>query len=83
MIAVPCMRYSLSSSYTQSDSVFFFGFNLPELPPKNDPRYEVFRVLHRWLAYTLLVAVALHAAGAVTHRFFERDRGNDVLSRML
>jgi len=37
MTAVPCMGYSLSSSYTQSDGVFFFGFNLPELLPKNDP----------------------------------------------
>ncbi len=82
MIVVPCMGYSLSSSYTQSDGVFFFGFNLPELLPKNDPRYEVFRVLHRWLAYTLLVVVILHAAAALKHRFLERDRRNDVLSRM-
>lgn len=83
MIAVPCMGYSLSSSYTQSDGVFFFAFNLPELLPKSDPRYEVFRVLHRWLAYTLLVVVALHALAALKHRYLERDRKNDVLSRML
>jgi cytochrome b561 len=83
MIAVPCMGYSLSSSYTQSDGVFFFGVNLPELLPKNDARYEVFRVLHRWLAYTLLGVVIIHAAGALKHRFLDRNRANDVLSRML
>src|SRR5512136_702699 len=27
MIAVPCMGYSMSSTYTESDGVFFFGVN--------------------------------------------------------
>src|SRR6267154_1605500 len=53
--------YAMSSSYTQSDGVFFFGFNLPELLPKNDARFEVFQFLHRALAYSLLGFVALHA----------------------
>jgi len=82
MIIVPCMGYAMSSSYTQSDGVFFFGFNLPELLPKNDARFEVFRWLHRWLAYSLLGVVALHVIGALKHRFIDKDRGNDVLSRM-
>jgi cytochrome b561 len=83
MIVVPCMGYAMSSSFTQSDGVYFFGVNLPELLPKNDARFEVFQMLHRWLAYTLLGLIALHAAGALKHRFFERDRANDVLSKML
>ncbi|HLZ97354.1 MAG TPA: cytochrome b [Steroidobacteraceae bacterium] len=82
MIAVPCMGYAMSSSYTQSDGVFFFGFNLPELLPKNDARFEVFQLLHRYLAYTLLGVITLHTVGALKHRFFDKDRSNDVLSRM-
>ena len=82
MVVVPCMGYSMSSSYTQSDGVPFFGLDLPELLPKNDARFEVFQALHRYLAYTLLVLVVLHVAGALKHRFLDKDRGNDVLSRM-
>jgi len=82
MIVVPCMGYSMSSSFTQSDGVFFFGVNLPELLPKNDARFEVFQALHKYLAYTLLGLVVVHVAGALKHRFFDSDRGNDVISRM-
>jgi cytochrome b561 len=82
MIVVPCMGYAMSSSFTQSDGVFFFGINLPELLPKNDARFAVFQALHRYLAYTLLGLVALHVAGVLKHRFLDRDRNNDVLSRM-
>ena len=82
MIIVPCMGYAMSSSFTQSDGVFFFGVNLPELLPKNDARFEVFQALHRYLAYTLLAVVVLHVAGALKHRFLDKDRDNDVLSRM-
>lgn len=82
MILVPCMGYAMSISYTQSDGVSFFGISLPELLPKNDARFEVFRAMHRYLAYTLLGLVALHVLAALKHRFLESDRGNDVLSRM-
>lgn len=83
MIVVPCMGYAMSSSFTQSDGVTFFGIELPELLPKNDERFEVFQALHRWLAYTLLVVIGLHLAGALKHRFLDRNRDNDVLSRMM
>jgi len=82
MIVVPLMGYSMSSSFTQSDGVFFFGVNLPELLPKNDERFEVFQVLHRYLAYTLLALVAVHVLGALKHRFLDPNKANDVLSKM-
>ena len=82
MVLVPCMGYAMSSSYTQSDGVFFFGVNLPELLPKNDARFAVFQALHRYMAYTLLTLVVLHVAGALKHRFLDKDPANDVLSRM-
>jgi len=83
MIVVPCMGYAMSSSFTQSDGVTFFGIDVPELLPKNDARFAVFQLLHRYLAYTLLVLVALHVAGALKHRFLDRNPDNDVLSKML
>jgi cytochrome b561 len=83
MIVVPCMGYSMSSSFTQSDGVFFFFFNLPEILPKNDDRFAIFQMLHRYLAYTLLALIVAHVIGALKHRFFEANRENDVLSRML
>ena len=82
MVVVPCMGYSMSSSFTQSDGVYFFGVNLPELLPKNDARFEVFQALHKYLAYTLLCLIAIHVAGALKHRFLDKDPANDVLSRM-
>lgn len=83
IILVPCLGYAMSSSYTQSDGVYFFGVNLPELLPKNDDRYEVFRYLHRVFAYNLSGLAVLHALGALKHRFLDRDKDNDVLSRMI
>jgi cytochrome b561 len=82
MIFVPCMGYALSSTYTQSDGEFFFGVNLPELLPKNDAQYEVFWLLHRIGAFVLLGLLLLHILGALKHRFLDRSRANDVLSRM-
>jgi len=83
MILVPVMGYSLSSSFTQSDGVYFFGVNLPELLPKNDARFAVFDRLHAILAYTLLALIILHVLGALKHRFLDRDKDRDVLTRML
>jgi cytochrome b561 len=82
MVVVPCMGYSMSSSFTQSDGVTFFGVNVPELLPKNDARFVVFQALHKYLAYTLLSLIVIHVVGALKHRFFDKDPRNDVLRRM-
>ena len=55
---------------------------MPEILPKNDARFEVFQALHKYLAYTLLGLVVIHVLGALKHRFLDKDRRNDVLSRM-
>ncbi len=84
LVLVPLMGYAMSSSFTQSDGVpFFFFGHLPELLPKNDARFEVFQLLHRYLAWTLLALVVMHVAGALKHRFFDADPDSDVLRRML
>ncbi|MBE1507650.1 cytochrome b [Rhizobium viscosum] len=83
MIVVPLMGYAMSSSFTQSDGVVFFGITVPELLPKDDTQFRLFQLLHRLLAYTLLFVVALHVLAVLKHRFFDRNKENDVLSRML
>ncbi len=83
LVIVPLMGYSMSSTFTMSDGVFFFGVNLPELLPKNDNWFLVFQWLHKVLAYTLLGLIALHVVGAIKHRLFDRDPRSDVLRRML
>lgn len=83
LVLVPLMGYSMSSTFTDSDGVFFFGVNLPEVLPKNDKWFEVFQWLHGTLAYTLLALITLHVVGALKHRFVDRDPRNDVLRRML
>lgn len=84
LIVVPLMGYSMSSTFTQSDGVpFFFFGQLPELLPKNDRWFEVFQLLHRIFAYALLALLVLHVAGALKHRFMDKDADADVLRRML
>ncbi|WP_322514587.1 cytochrome b [Rhodopseudomonas palustris] len=83
LLIVPLMGYAMSSSFTQSDGVTFFGIHLPELLPKNDDWFRVFQFLHKTLAYTLLALVGLHVLGALKHRFFDRNPKADVLPRML
>lgn len=83
IVAVPLMGYSMSSTYTMSDGVFFFGVNLPELLGKNDEWFVVFQRLHKVCAYTLLGLIVVHVLGALKHRFFDKDPRNDVLRRML
>jgi len=83
MFAVPVLGYCMSSSYTQSDGVVFFGAFLPELLTKNDERFVVFQSLHKIGGYLLLAVIAMHILAVIKHRFWDRDTANNVLSRML
>lgn len=83
LLLVPLMGYAMSSSFTDSDGVFFFGIHLPELLPKDDDQFRLFQFLHKTLAYSLLALVILHVAGALKHRYFDKDRRTDVLPRII
>ncbi len=83
LVAVPLMGYAMSSSYSQSDGVTFFGIPVAELLPKDDARFAVFQWTHRIMAYTLLGLIGLHIGGVVKHRHFDKWPGSDVLRRML
>lgn len=82
-IIVPLIGYARSSTFSQSDGVPFFFFMVPEILPKNDRVSEILSQLHEILAFTLLGVAILHILGALKHRFFDRDRENDVLNRMM
>ena len=82
MIIVPVSGYSMSSVYTQSDGVNFFGTFIPEWIPKNDAWFQPLFDLHRMLAFTLLGLLVIHVAGALKHRFVDRSPEKDGLSRM-
>lgn len=83
LVAVPLMGYAMSSSYSRSDGVTFFGFPVAELLPKDAARFAAFQLLHKIMAYTLLAMIVLHVAGVVKHRYFDKRPGSDVLPRML
>lgn len=87
ILVVPILGYSMSSTFTMSDGVTFFGIPVPELLPKNDAQFEVFQRLHRWGGYALLAVVIVHVLAVVKHRVEARRPGGqkdlDVLSRML
>lgn len=83
-LLIPLLGYSMSSTFTQSDGVpFFFISHVPEILPKNDAAFEVFRALHGYAAYTLLGLIVLHIAGGVKHRVVDKGGDTDVLPRML
>jgi Prokaryotic cytochrome b561 len=79
----PLMGYAMSSSYSQSDGVPFFFFDLPELLGKNDKAFSIFAWAHKITAYSLLALISLHVLAVIKHRFFDRGRDTDVLSRMI
>ncbi len=82
MIAVPLLGYARSSTFPESDGIYFFGLDLPELLGKNNALSDIFSQIHAVAAYSLLGLIALHVAGAIKHRLFDKDP-QDSLSRML
>ena len=82
MLATPIAGYLLAS--TGGKPVSYFGlFELPALMAKNHDLHEVLENVHGFLGYTVLTLVALHFAGALKHRFIDKDPDADVLKRML
>lgn len=83
MFLGPITGYVLSSTYEYSDGITFFGLEVPELLEDNATLFEFADWAHAIIAYSMLALVIMHVAGVVKHRWFDSDRDNDVLSRML
>ena len=69
----------IANAWVRGDRIFAL-FTIPKLAPGNPRLKEAVGNLHGWMANTVLILAALHAAAALTHHFVLRD---GVLRRML
>jgi len=82
MLATPIAGYLLTN--TGGKPISYFGlFDLPSLMAKNHDLHETLEEVHQFLAFSILALVGLHFAGALKHRFLDKDPEADVLKRML
>jgi cytochrome b561 len=88
IIAIPLSGWALVSSSPLGLPTMYFGlFQWPHIPFLADLAIEQKKVLrdnfvliHIVLAWSAIVLIPIHVAGALFHQFF---RGDDVLKRML
>jgi cytochrome b561 len=78
LLALPLLGWSLSNA--QDKPVHLFGLTLPALVKPDEDLADTLQTWHVNAAWTLLVLVSLHIAGALWHHFVARD---DVLRAML
>jgi cytochrome b561 len=82
MLSTPVIGYLMSNAADKPIS--FFGLaRLPAIIAPDKDLAELLGEAHELLAFTMLTLVGLHVAGALKHRFFDRDPDTDVLKRML
>ncbi|TFZ00361.1 cytochrome b [Ramlibacter humi] len=79
MLALPLTGWLMSSAGGYPVPVFEW-FNAPDLIATDEHLFRALIALHRWLAYALVVLLALHAGAALWHHFARRD---DTLRKML
>lgn len=79
MFALPITGWLITSAAGLPAS--FFGLiTLPSLISPNEELRRTFEEIHEWLAYGLIVFIALHTAAALKHHFINKD---DILRRMI
>jgi cytochrome b561 len=79
LVAIPLSGW-LFSSAAGVQTVYLGLVPLPDLVPRDKMLADVLRFVHWYLNYSLAALVALHAAAALKHHFFDRDA---VLARMV
>lgn len=79
MLAMPLSGWAMSSAFGKPVMMFEWG-PLPDIIERNRDLGVALKNLHGWLAYGLLVLIALHVGAAFYHHFIRKD---DVLKRML
>lgn len=82
MLLIPIIGYLMVNAKGYP-VVYFEAISLPNIIAQNHDTGEFFESVHAILAYSILVLVFLHVAGALKHRFFSKDPEADVLKRML
>lgn len=82
MLLTPLAGYLMSNA--AGKPINWFGmFELPALIGENSQWREILGELHELFAFSMLGLIGLHLAGALKHRFIDKDPGLDVLKRML
>lgn len=81
MVAMPVSGIVFSNAYGYKVNVFGL-FELPALVEKNIELGKMAAEAHEFIAWSLIVLLALHILGVIKHRFFDA-KTNDVLPRML
>lgn len=79
MLLMPLSGWLMQSADGRSVNVFGL-FTLPQLLDANINAYAIFRELHAWIAWLLILTIALHVLGALYHGLIRQDR---VLASML
>lgn len=72
MFALPITGLLMSSAAGIPVSLFGL-FNLPDLVPYSDHRFRALIEIHRWLAYSLIACIVIHAGAALRHHFVFKD----------
>lgn len=80
MLAIPFSGYAMTNFAGYPMSLFGL-VDLPVLFEKNPPMIGMAKQAHVVLVYTMMLALVLHIAGALKHRFMDASEA-DVLSRM-
>jgi cytochrome b561 len=84
LILIPIAGLTMvGTDLKEHKAVHFFGFDWTPLLPQSETASAVAQGIHEGAAYTLLTIICLHVAGAFKHRFIDRAKNVDVLSRML
>jgi cytochrome b561/polyisoprenoid-binding protein YceI len=78
MFGMPLSGWLMSSAGEYP--VKFFGLPMPALMGKDQTVFHWMKETHEILAFLLIAAVAMHAAGAIKHHVIDRD---ETLSRMV
>lgn len=73
LFAIPLLGWAGVTAYPALN--LFFGLSLPGLPliPESESLAKLLFTIHGWLAIALTVLIAVHIAGALKHRFIDKD----------
>lgn len=71
MIGMPLSGWIMSSAAEYP--VPFFGFEMPDIVGKDKVLASLGRQTHEILGYMLIIAITLHAIGAIKHHFIDKD----------
>lgn len=79
LLMMPLTGWIMSSAKGYPVRVFDL-FNLPNIVGQSESIAKLANTMHEYAAYTLIVMIGLHVAGALKHHIIDRD---DTLRRMI